>query len=134
MKTTPEVEKAKAVTVEIVEMLFPKGECSERSAAIVLHARMWVEFEKLLTTLTTKHQEELGKAVEARDIEYSELRGKYKGMEASWMHLRDQYSEIARALGFDGDAWFGDPLASHEEIVSRAKKLAALATNETPTP
>lgn len=48
----------------------------------------------------------------------------YKNMEQSWMVLKDQYSEVARALGFEGDAWFGDPLESHDEIVKRAKELA----------
>lgn len=51
-------------------------------------------------------------------------REKYKAGEQSWMVLKDQYSEVARALGFEGDAWFGDPLASHEDIVARAKELA----------
>lgn len=51
-------------------------------------------------------------------------REKYKQQEQEWMVLKDQYSEIARALGFKGDAWFDDPLASHEEIVKRAKELA----------
>jgi len=48
---------------------------------------------------------------------------KYKDAEQQWMVLKDQYSEVARALGFDGDAWFGDPLARHEEIVERAARL-----------
>lgn len=52
-------------------------------------------------------------------------RDQYKSMEQSWMVLRDQYSEIARALGFEGDSWFGDPLASHAEILERAEAAAA---------
>lgn len=51
--------------------------------------------------------------------------GKFKAAEQDWMVLKDQYSEVARALGFEGDAWFGDPLAAHDEIVARAKLLAA---------
>lgn len=46
-----------------------------------------------------------------------------KSVEASWMALKDDYSEICRALGFEGDAWFGDPLVKHEDIVARAKAL-----------
>ena len=48
---------------------------------------------------------------------------KYKAEEQAWMVLKDQYSEVARALGFEGDSWFGDPLAKHEEIVERAQHL-----------
>lgn len=53
-------------------------------------------------------------------------RDEYKAMEQSFMNEKDKYAEVARALGFDGDAWFGDPLASHEEIVKRAKELSKL--------
>lgn len=48
----------------------------------------------------------------------------YKSLEQSWSSLKDQYSELARAMGFEGDAWFNDPLASHEEILGRAHELA----------
>ena len=51
-------------------------------------------------------------------------RDRYKSAEQAWMALRDQYSELARALGFVGDTYFGDPLVSHEEILERATKLA----------
>jgi hypothetical protein len=51
-------------------------------------------------------------------------RDRYEAEEQAWMVLKDQYSEVARALGFEGDAWFGDPLACHDEIVARAKELA----------
>jgi hypothetical protein len=53
-------------------------------------------------------------------------RDKYKGMEQSFMVLKDQYAEVALALGFEGDAFFGDPLASHKEIVARAAEVAEL--------
>lgn len=53
-------------------------------------------------------------------------RNEYKAMEQAFMAERDRYSELANALGFEGDAWFNDPLASHEEVVARASKLAAL--------
>lgn len=51
-------------------------------------------------------------------------RDEYKAMEQSFMALKDQYAELARALGFEGDAWFGDPLASHDDVVKRARELA----------
>lgn len=47
-------------------------------------------------------------------------------MEQSFMVLKDQYAEVARALGFPGDAWFNDPLASHAEVVARAAEVAEL--------
>lgn len=50
-------------------------------------------------------------------------RQEYKGMEMAFMSAKSEYSEVAIAMGFDGDSWFGDPLASHEEIVRRAKEL-----------
>lgn len=40
------------------------------------------------------------------------------------MSILDKYAEVASALGFEGDAWFGDPLAGHEEIVHRAQNYA----------
>lgn len=50
-------------------------------------------------------------------------RNLYKRLEQENMVLLDKYAEIATALGFEGDAWFGDPLATHKEIVQRAKEL-----------
>ena len=50
-------------------------------------------------------------------------RNEYKAIEQSWMYLKDQYAEVARALGFEGDAWFGDPLADHAEIVAKARTI-----------
>ncbi|MFK4647251.1 hypothetical protein QIH93_15150 [Bradyrhizobium ottawaense] len=44
--------------------------------------------------------------------------------ELQWMHLKDQYSELARAAGSPSDAWFGDPLESHEQVLERIKALA----------
>ena len=43
--------------------------------------------------------------------------------ENSFMLVKDNYSELCRALGFEGDAFWGDPLADHEEIVARAEEL-----------
>jgi len=53
-------------------------------------------------------------------------RDEYKAIEQDYMVLKDQYAELARALGFPGDAWFGDPLASHSEVVARAIEAAEL--------
>ncbi len=55
-----------------------------------------------------------------KDIDY--WRSLCKQREDDWLILKDQYSELARALGFEGDAWFGDPLASHGEILIRAEE------------
>ena len=57
---------------------------------------------------------------------------KYKGMEQAWMVLKDQYSEVARALGFEGNAWFGDPLAEHKKIVEVAKELRSAQLERLP--
>lgn len=58
---------------------------------------------------------------------YDSLRDDEAASEIAWMQLKDDYSEIARALGFDGDSFWGDPLVSHADIVARAKELAAFA-------
>lgn len=50
-----------------------------------------------------------------------------KAYEQAFMVERDGYSALARALGFEGDAWFDDPYASHLEIVQRAKAYSELA-------
>lgn len=47
----------------------------------------------------------------------------YKALEQAWMSLKDDYAELARALGVKGDAWFGDPLKSHKEVIAVAKSL-----------
>lgn len=47
-----------------------------------------------------------------------------KANELAFMTTKDEYSAVARALGFEGDAFFGDPLASHQKIVARAKEMA----------
>ena len=52
-------------------------------------------------------------------------RDKYKAAEQAFMVERERYSEVARALGFEGDAWFGDPLVPHTNVVERAKEFAA---------
>lgn len=45
----------------------------------------------------------------------------------AWMVLKDQYSELARAAGSPSDAWFGDPLEKHEQVLERIKSLAEKA-------
>jgi hypothetical protein len=49
-------------------------------------------------------------------------RDEYKSLEVSWHQLKDQYSELARALGFDGDSFWGDPLVSHNDVLARARE------------
>jgi hypothetical protein len=65
---------------------------------------------------------------ELTDLEgrYSELQAELKGLEQVYMVSRDEYSEIARALGFNGDTFWGDPLVSHADVLARAKELATL--------
>lgn len=41
--------------------------------------------------------------------------------EQAWMALKDQYAELARAAGTPADAWFGDPLEKHEQVLERIK-------------
>jgi len=45
-----EWKELRAQTVDLVDEHFPKGECSERGAANVLHAQMWVLFERYLAS------------------------------------------------------------------------------------
>lgn len=51
------------------------------------------------------------------------LRDDLKSLEVSYMVIKDQYAELAKALGFEGDAFFGDPLADHQAIVDKAKEV-----------
>jgi hypothetical protein len=53
-------------------------------------------------------------------------RDEAKQLEQQWMVLKDQYSELARALGFTGDSFWGDPIETHEEILATAIRLKAL--------
>lgn len=55
---------------------------------------------------------------------YSSIYARFKSAEQDWIILKDQYSELCRAAGIKGDAWFGDPLMSHEECVAHIKRLA----------
>jgi len=64
-----------------------------------------------------------------------EDRDELKGLEAMYMSLKDDYSELARALGFEGNSFWGDPLVSHKEVLAKAKALRSKALTETePTP
>jgi len=53
----------------------------------------------------------------------SELVQQIKANDASWMALKNDYSELARTIGAKGDPWFGDPLCSHKELLDMAKTL-----------
>lgn len=50
-------------------------------------------------------------------------RDRAKDLEQQLMVAMDQYSELARALGFEGDAWFGDVHTPHEDVLARARFL-----------
>lgn len=50
-------------------------------------------------------------------------RQEYKGMEQAFMNVMSEYSDVALAMGFEGNSFFGDPLADHAEIVERAREL-----------
>lgn len=57
-----------------------------------------------------------------------------KEHEQAFMSAKDDYAEVARALGFTETTFFGDPMAMHGDIVARAKEaFAALTTNATNT-
>lgn len=93
------------------------------------------ENEKVrIAALDRKRAKEISRMIEAaldrgrpipEEIEYSSSywRQEYKGMEQAFMSTKCEYAEIALSMGFEGDAWFGDPLAAHAEIVARAKAL-----------
>lgn len=50
-------------------------------------------------------------------------RAEFKELEQSYMILKDQYSELVRALGFSGDGLWGDPITSHGEALAKILKL-----------
>ena len=54
-------------------------------------------------------------------------RDEYKDMEQAFMVVKDQYAELARAAGFEGDSFFGDPLVKHADILLRIKEQAEKA-------
>ena len=49
-----------------------------------------------------------------------------KSMEQAFMCVKDEYSELARALGIRGDSWFGDPIETHEDVVRHARRVLAV--------
>lgn len=66
--------------------------------------------------------------------ELTELEGKYfalhddvRSWELSWMQLKEEYSELARAIGMPSDSFYGDPLVEHTDVMARAKELAGFA-------
>lgn len=69
------------------------------------------------------------KVEELPDFDRSELedeedwRDEAKWLEQQLMVKMDEYADVAAAMGFERGAWFGDPLASHKEVVERAAYL-----------
>ena len=55
----------------------------------------------------------------------SELNQKVRSLEQAYMSVKDEYSELARAFGIEVDAWFGDPLISHKEILEQVESYSA---------
>jgi hypothetical protein len=60
------------------------------------------------------------------DVDATDWVAEAKEMELAFMVTKDEYSALARAIGIQGDSWFGDPLESHGEVVQRAKSIMAL--------
>jgi len=54
----------------------------------------------------------------------------YKAMEQWAMVLKDQYAELARAIGSPSDSWWGDPLEGHDKVMARARDLMNLANEQ----
>jgi hypothetical protein len=50
--------------------------------------------------------------------------------ETQWMILKDQYSDLAKAIGFKGVGWFDDPIESHAVILAEAKRLYDLSNRK----
>lgn len=53
------------------------------------------------------------------------LYDEYKALEQSYMSLMDDYSDVARALGFSGGGLFGDVSEPHPAILARARACKA---------
>jgi hypothetical protein len=64
------------------------------------------------------------RALDDNEEETSDLQQDLAGAERGFLSSKEHYAELARALGFEGDGFWGDPNATHEEIVARAKFLA----------
>lgn len=50
-------------------------------------------------------------------------RDEAKYYEQQCMFQMDKYSELAAALGVEGNAWFGDPVMGHDDLVAFAKDI-----------
>lgn len=61
------------------------------------------------------------------DTAATAARQAHKALEQAYMVLKDEYSELARAIGVEGDAFWGDPLESHTEVLAKAKLLKELS-------
>ena len=57
---------------------------------------------------------------EIYDMEAEFIEEEANDNEQAFMAMKESYAEVARALGFEGDGFWGDPYASQEEIVERA--------------
>lgn len=68
--------------------------------------------------------------VPVTDDQYSELYSDYKSLEQSYMCLKEEYSEVARALGFEAAGLWGDPNETHAQIVDRATEVMAICIAE----
>jgi hypothetical protein len=66
-------------------------------------------------------------ANELRDIQEREDHEEIAALERAFTGMKDMYGEVSRALGFQGDGFWGDPYATHEEIVERAHELREAA-------
>jgi oligoendopeptidase F len=64
---------------------------------------------------------------EINEVEEEFLEEQTKDYAQAFMSMKECYAELARALGFEGNGFWGDPHASHEEIVERAKFLGMAA-------
>lgn len=62
------------------------------------------------------------------DTAASALRQEFKALEQSFMVLKDQYSELAQAIGVEADAFWGDPLEDHAGVMAKAKLLKCVLT------
>ena len=55
---------------------------------------------------------------------------RYECLKQDWMLLLDEYSEVAKALGFKGNGFFDDVIEPHEVIVARANELREKANEQ----
>jgi len=98
----------------------------EREAIVEEFRNLYVEIEEVMErSVLDRYESWLRTALLSHEEKVvASANSDFKSLEESYMALKDDYSEICRALGFKGNAWFGDPLESHETIIKRAKELA----------